>query len=124
MVRISNKKGFTLIELLIVVAIIGLLAGVIVVSTSGANIKAQKSAFRKETKGNYAALANQCTTTGLAAAVTVPSDTKVTNWDAAFTTVCSSNGNFTINAVPVNVNIAGCVATVTESGVSYTAQCN
>lgn len=39
----KNKKGFTLIELLIVIAIIGILAGVILVSTNSAVEKAKRT---------------------------------------------------------------------------------
>lgn len=59
-----RKTGFTLIELLIVVAIIGILAGVILVSTSGGKNKANAAATKTTLSTLKSAIAQCCSNVG------------------------------------------------------------
>ena len=48
MKKLNNKKGFTIVELVIVIAVIGILAGVLIPTFAGVIDKANKSAAQQE----------------------------------------------------------------------------
>ncbi len=114
------KKGFTLIELLIVIAIIGILSSVVLVSMSSARQRAKMAEFKATASSLNAAAVIACDAGTAAPTWPAGNDSGSVTEAIACTNGEISAGQATSASVTGSTN---CVGDLNQTGVSFTGGC-